>query len=108
MLECEIVFSFDDATYFVAWSHSFILFVQVRVASVVLQCFVRFISACHMLVHCLLVDKDHCVAIAYFLDFVPTASKEIAKGSCCSRRGGNFVKCFEVNVMEHLLHFVCI
>ena len=94
--------------YLVAWSDSFILFIRVTFASVVLQCLVRFTSAYHVLVHRLFFDKDHCVAIAYFLDFVPIASKEIAQGFCYSRRGGNFVKCFEVNVFEHLLHFLSI
>ena len=85
-----------------------ILFIQVTFASVVLQGLVKFTSACHVLVHCLFVDKDHCVAIAYFLDFVPIVSKDIAQGCCYSRRGGNFVKCFEVNVIGHLLQLVCI
>ena len=70
----------DDAIYLVAWSHSFILFIQLTFASVLLQCLVRFTSACHVLVHCLFVDKDHWVVIAYSLDFVPIASKEIAQG----------------------------
>ena len=72
----------------------------------VLQCLVRITLACHVLVHGLFVDRGHCVAIAYFLDFVPIASEEIAQVFCYSGRGGNFVKCFEVNVLEHPLHFV--
>ena len=82
MLECETIASFDDAIYLVAWSPSLILFIQVTFASVMLQGVVRFTSACHVLVHCLFVDKDHCVVIAYLLDFVPLASKEVAQGFC--------------------------
>ena len=85
MLECWTIVSFDDAIYLVAWSHAFILFIQVTCVSVVLQCLVRFTSACPVLVHCLSVDKDHWVAIAYFLNFVPIASKEIAQVFCYSR-----------------------
>ena len=59
MLECWTIVSFDDAIYLVAWSHTFILFIQVTFTSVVLQCLVRFTLACHALVHCLFVDKDH-------------------------------------------------
>ena len=84
------------------------LFIQVTFASVMLRCLVRFTSACRVLVHCLFVDKDQCVLIAYFLDFVPIASRKIAKRCCYSRRGDNVVKCFEVNVIGHLLHFVSI
>ena len=106
MLECWTVVSFDDAMYLVAWSDSLVFFIQVTFASVVLQCFVGFTSACHVLVHFLIVDKDHCVAIAYFLGFVPIAFKEIAQSFGYSRRGGNFVKCFEVDVLDNLLHLV--
>ena len=77
-------------------------------ASAVIQCLVRFTSACHVLIHYLFADKDHCVVIAYFLHFVPIASREIAQGCCHSRRGCNFVKCFEMNVIEHLVHPVSI
>ena len=106
MLECPIIVSFDDAMYLVAWSHAFILFIQVTFASVVLQCLVRFTSACHVLVHCLFVVKDHWVVIAYFLIFLPIASKEITQVFCYSGLGGNFVKCFAVNVLEHPLQCV--
>ena len=59
MLECWKIVSFDDAVYLVALSNPFILFIQVTFARVVLQCLVRFTSACDVLVHCLFVDKDH-------------------------------------------------
>ena len=88
--------------------HSFILFIQLTFASVVLQCLVRFISACHGLVYCLISDEDHCVVIAYFREFVPIAFEEIAQGCCYSRQVGIFVKYFEVNVIELILHFVAI
>ena len=58
MLEYWTIVSFDDAIYLVAWSHAFILFIQVTFASVVLQCLVTFTSACHVFVH-LFVDEDH-------------------------------------------------
>ena len=66
--------------YLIAWSHSFILFIHVTSASVVLQSSVRFTSAFHVLVHCLFVDKDCYVPIAYFQNFAPIASKEISQG----------------------------
>ena len=59
MLECWTIVSSDDAIYLVAWSHSFILFIQVTFASVALQYLVRFTSAYHVLVHCFFVDKVH-------------------------------------------------
>ena len=80
MLECKTNVTFDDAIYLVAWSHSFILFIQLTFASVVLHCLVRFTSACHVLGHSSFVDKEHWVAIAYSLDFVPIAFTEIAQG----------------------------
>ena len=96
MLECSTIVSFDDAIYLLAWSHSFVLFIQLTFASVVLQFLVRFTSACHVSVHCLFVDKEHCVALAYFLHFVPIPSKGMAQ-SCCHSKG-DFVNCFEMNV----------
>ena len=59
MLESWTIVSVDDAIHLVAWSQTFILFMQVTFASVALQCLVSFTSACHVLIHCLFVDKDH-------------------------------------------------
>ena len=35
MLDCKTIVSLDDAAYLVAWAHSFMLFIQVTSASVV-------------------------------------------------------------------------